>query len=326
MYIRLSFDVIQQSVCGKDPSSFLARERNNRAAKIMFRPPMLAKDWHGITGSSSDTPVLVQPKLDGVRMLALVLPGGRGVRLFSRTGGSFDHLAGVVFSGECLKAVASGHTLAPGTLLDGELYVHGVGFQSIVSAVKDRALSGPLVPRLMYHVYDAILPGAAGASAPYAVRHAAIAAVVERAGPSCRLTLVPTVSTRMSDVEAQHDRWTGQGYEGVMVRDPDAPYQSGRRSPSLLKYKRFQDAEFVIVGHEEATGKDRGTVVFVCAAATKYKNKTFRVRPTGTRAERAAMLRDAPALLGKRITVRFQGLTDCGLPRFPVGVALRDYE
>jgi len=29
---------------------------------------------------------------------------------------------------------------------------------------------------------------------------------------------------------------------------------------------------------------------------------------------------------GKKLTVQFQNLTDCGLPRFPVGLAIRDYE
>jgi hypothetical protein len=32
------------------------------------------------------------------------------------------------------------------------------------------------------------------------------------------------------------------------------------------------------------------------------------------------------AYVGKKLTVRYQELTDEGLPRFPVGVAFRDYE
>ena len=42
--------------------------------------------------------------------------------------------------------------------------------------------------------------------------------------------------------------------------------------------------------------------------------------------ERADMLRRAPELLGKKLTVRYQEMTDGGVPRFPVGVAVRDYE
>jgi DNA ligase-1 len=32
------------------------------------------------------------------------------------------------------------------------------------------------------------------------------------------------------------------------------------------------------------------------------------------------------SVIGKLLTVRYQGLTNGGVPRFPVGVAVRDYE
>jgi hypothetical protein len=30
--------------------------------------------------------------------------------------------------------------------------------------------------------------------------------------------------------------------------------------------------------------------------------------------------------VGKQLTVRYQGLTNGGVPRFPIGVSVRDYE
>lgn len=45
-----------------------------------------------------------------------------------------------------------------------------------------------------------------------------------------------------------------QGYEGLILRDPNAPYKFGRstvREGYLLKLKRFTDAEFEVVGFEE---------------------------------------------------------------------------
>ena len=77
--------------------------------------------------------------------------------------------------------------------------------------------------------------------------------------------------------------------------------------------------------------------MFRCRAATppgrgstrnKNKNKAkaleFNARPTGTLEYRAQLLRDAPSLVGRMLTVRFQGLTDAGLPRFPVAIAVRE--
>lgn len=45
-----------------------------------------------------------------------------------------------------------------------------------------------------------------------------------------------------------------QGYEGLILRDPDAPYKFGRSTVKegyLLKLKRFSDAEAVVIGFEE---------------------------------------------------------------------------
>jgi DNA ligase 1 len=44
------------------------------------------------------------------------------------------------------------------------------------------------------------------------------------------------------------DRITGQMGEGVMLRDPKSLYEN-KRSDKLLKVKKFDDAEAVVVGH-----------------------------------------------------------------------------
>jgi DNA ligase-1 len=45
----------------------------------------------------------------------------------------------------------------------------------------------------------------------------------------------------------------GKG-EGVMIKDPKSHYE-GRRSYSLLKVKRFEDAECKVIGHNRGTGR-----------------------------------------------------------------------
>lgn len=50
------------------------------------------------------------------------------------------------------------------------------------------------------------------------------------------------------------DEYLDQGYEGLILRDPNAPYKTGRSTANeqyLLKLKRFVDGEFKIVGFEE---------------------------------------------------------------------------
>ena len=73
----------------------------------------------------------------------------------------------------------------------------------------------------------------------------------------------------------------------------------------------------------EGEGLDKGLVIWICK--TK-EGRTFNVRPRGTHAERAEFFKNGQTYVGKMLTVRFQELTGDGIPRFPVGIAFRDYE
>lgn len=42
--------------------------------------------------------------------------------------------------------------------------------------------------------------------------------------------------------------------EGLMIRDPNSYYE-GRRSETLLKVKKFDDAEATVIGHLRGTGR-----------------------------------------------------------------------
>lgn len=257
-------------------------------------------------------PCVVQPKLDGVRLMLELRNDGSVGRMRSRAGSDFSHLRESL--GLPDRARCEG-----GVVLDGELYVHGLGFQNIVSAARTRG-RGPRDTPIEYHVYDAWIPSKPDAA--LAERLARVSACVRCLGGQVR-EVASIGAGSAAAVRNQLSVWLRRGYEGIMVRDPAAPYQPGKRSRALAKLKPFEDAEFVIVGYEEATGKDRGTVVYTCRTDDGSK---FSVRPRGTLVQRARMLREASSVIGKKLTVRFQGRTDSGIPRFPVGIAVRDYE
>jgi DNA ligase-1 len=55
-----------------------------------------------------------------------------------------------------------------------------------------------------------------------------------------------------------------QGFEGIMIKDLDAPYQC-KRSSSWMKWKPVQSFDLTIVGVEEGTGKNAGRLgALVC--------------------------------------------------------------
>ena len=46
----------------------------------------------------------------------------------------------------------------------------------------------------------------------------------------------------------------------------------------------------------------------------------------GSRELRTEYFNNKKALIGKMVTVQYQGLSDDGIPRFPSAVSVRDYE
>jgi ATP-dependent DNA ligase len=141
----------------------------------------------------------------------------------------------------------------------------------------------------------------------------------------------------MEDIPALHAKYVEEGYEGLMLRNKAGPYKVGFRSKDLQKYKEFQDDEFEVIGFSEGDGVEKGCVIWTCE--TK-KGDSFSVRPRGTHEERRDLYKIAKSMVGKKLTVRFQELTEDGrssssssaaggtggVPRFPVGIAFRDYE
>lgn len=70
-------------------------------------------------------------------------------------------------------------------------------------------------------------------------------------------------------LEEHLDAIVDKGGEGIMLRDPDAPYyhskNSGDRKPYLLKYKKTKTCDLRIIGWNEGNGKYEGFIgSFIC--------------------------------------------------------------
>ena len=126
-----------------------------------------------------------------------------------------------------------------------------------------------------------------------------------------------------------------QGFEGIMCRNLSGPYLFKNRSNDLLKFKAFEDAEFTIVGAKPGVSTEKGAIVFECSVSAigGDADSTFDVRPRGSVEKRRQMYLEKDRYIGKQLTVRYQPHTndadrqnDTGIPRFPVGIDIRDYE
>jgi DNA ligase-1 len=275
--------------------------------------PMLAHR-HDKHSAKIKFPCLVQPKLDGVRMLARKDDGV--VTMWSRKGKLID-IPDKINSQLC-------EMLSDGQCTDGELYVHGWTFQKIIAAVKKKRDDTDL---LEYHIYDSPHP-----TLTFEMRLPQKGIGTVMFPPHCQgWTLIGKnikfISTYDAADQVEFDMYEGmmvqQGYEGMMVRNQNSLYKYKHRSYDLQKVKRFVDDEFEIIGGKDGSGRESGLVVFRCVTGGGLE---FDVRPKGTHEVRAEIFKNLNKYIGKSLTVRYQELTDDGRPRFPVGIAVRDYE
>ena len=267
--------------------------------------PMLAHDYLK-QGHRIEYPCFASPKLDGVRCLAIRTSDG--VTLKSRGGKNYsvehiqDQLKDMMFVGE---------------VWDGELYIHGMYLEDIVSAVKKPNSN---TPNLKFVVFDVVEQGN-----PFCNRVEGVQALCETYSGCPDTKYVEFLHyikvEDEEDMKALHKTYVLDGYEGVMLRNYHGLYESGKRSADLQKYKEFSDEEFLIVGIEQ----DRnGNGVFV--VTDPLANDTFTVC-YGDFEERKKQLNNPEEYVGKWLTVKYQTrYKDSKLPQFPTGVWIRDVD
>ena len=265
--------------------------------------PMLAHDYNK-RGKSIQFPCFVQKKFDGTRCVGVPQKG-----LFSRNRKSYPHMSHIV---EELNR------LPPTMILDGELYSDTLTFQEIVGLVKRETLKAgdeEKQQQIQFHVYDLIN------EMPYVQRYANLQMLFRRYKFK-HLVLVKTEHCESEEkMKEMHAQYVTDGYEGIMLRNKDGLY-ANNRSIHLQKYKEFFDMECDIVGFKEGEGAEAGCVIWIC----ELDGKTFACRPRGTREEREELFEKGADFIGNQLTVRYQEKTDDGLLRFPVGIAIRNYE
>lgn len=198
-----------------------------------FKPMLAAK-----TEDSKITfPKLASPKLDGIR--AIVLNG----KVLSRT----------------LKPIPNKHVQAlfgksEYEGLDGELIVGAPNDPDVYRATNSGVMSIEGEPDVKLFVFDCTpdSPCLAATDGWFANR---LASLVPFNADQLVRPVPHKLINNLNEMNAFEDEILGQGYEGIMLRNPLGKYKFGRATPKeqdLLKVKREEDAEGKIVGVYEA--------------------------------------------------------------------------
>jgi len=212
-------------------------------------------------------------------------------------------------------------SLPDGDVLDGELYVHGMGLQEINHLVRGTKNIDTDSVKIEYHVYDYVAKNLVEGGT-WLVRRTNLDHFFKN--NRSLLSKVKLVHGKKlaseGEVYAWHDECVENGYEGAIVRLESGKYKFGYRSADLLKVKAFKDEEFEITGFTNGIGKFSECIIFECK--TKHGG-SFTVVPKGTFEQRAEWLKQGKSFIGRWLKVQFFDYTEDNIPQFPVGLAVR---
>ena len=255
---------------------------------------------------------LIEVKLDGVRVITIVYPGGR-VDQFSRNGKelvNFGHIK------EQLSAVAKlGAFGTEPMVLDGE--VMSSSFQDLMKQVhrKDNVEAGDAILNLFdivplsefetgkceefqisrsdklqtwYETYQELMPNVTVLS----------------------YELVDLDSVEGNKRFSQINQLAiDGGYEGIMIKDPSAPYEC-KRSTSWLKLKPFIEVTLGVTDVEEGTGRNVGRLgALVCSGSDDGKTITVNVGSGFSDSDRDSIWLHRDSVIGQLVEVRADAVT-----------------
>lgn len=282
--------------------------------------PMLAT---ATDGTNLNYPLLASPKLDGIRCL---IKDGVAVSrsLKPIPNKHVQHLFGrPEFNG-----------------LDGELIVGEVAAPNVFQATTSGVMSIEGEPDVFFYVFDDY-------SCPTLKFKSRLLSV---AGRVKKLRVIPVGHTIVENEEELLNceaSYLAQGFEGLMVRDPDGQYKHGRstlRQSWLLKLKRFEDSEAMIMGSKELMHNSNEAKINVLGhqershqkAGLQGKNMlgalsvkdiktgvTFDLGTGFTEVQRKEFWVNRKQLLGKLIKYKYQPVGVKEKPRFPVFLGFR---
>ncbi len=200
----------------------------------------------------------IEIKLDGVRVLTIIRQNK--VEMFSRNGKQFHNFGHIISEIEnVLKEDPAPYDL----VLDGE--VMSANFQDLMKQVHRK--DGKQTKDAVLHLFD-LCPLENFQKGRWSTGQTARSLLVKEwvAKHSMLLRHIKTLEWENVDldtiegqkrfVELNKSAVEG-GYEGVMIKDPDAIYEC-KRTHSWLKAKPFIEVTLKVVSVEEGTGRNKG--------------------------------------------------------------------
>ena len=126
------------------------------------------------------------------------------------------------------------------------------------------------------------------------------------------------ITESWEEIQRLHDKWVGEGFEGLVARKLDKMYEFGKRGSTMIKVKQYQDDEFLIVDYQDGLRPE--DFVFVCETKDGLP---FEAKPIGDRALKAWYLENINDIIGCMGKVKFFNYSLDGKPTQTIFQAVR---
>ncbi len=284
----------------------------------------------------------LEPKLDGVRVLMAVgFPdyGGINIVCYSRNGKIFEifqHIEEQIenYADHLLKAtgVKSGG-LSGGFVLDGE--VVGNSFQELMRQARRK--EDVQNDDSVFHIFD-VIPIEDFLRGHWNAQLSKRLAILEKMQPTidkmANVELLPHIQVDLDTEEGQKalhkyaQDMVAAGYEGIMIKDLDAPYECAR-SKFWLKWKPTITVDLQVIGIEEGTGRNKGRLgALVCAGNDHGKDIVVNAGSGFSDSDRIQFWEDRNFVFGRTVEIMADAITQnqdgTYSLRFPRFVRFRD--
>ena len=276
----------------------------------------------------------LEVKLDGVRVLAVV--NGANCTLYSRNGKAFENFPHIQETIENNRpAFQYGVGMGGRFVLDGEIV--GESFQTLMRQAHRK--SDAQTEGMVYHIFDVIPLDSFEEGHYNAQQHKRIdllnrAASVINETDCLRIMNGLDVDLDTAEGKDQMQRYAeeavAQGFEGIMIKNIDAPYEC-RRSSFWMKWKPTITVDLNIVDLEEGTGRNAGRLgAFVCEGVDNERNIRVNVGSGLSDSDRTEYWTAKADLIGQVVEIQADAVTQnqdgTYSLRFPRFVRFRGFE
>lgn len=289
--------------------------------------PMLAKSETQITNRKIfDKDWYASRKINGIR--TLVYFDGKEIHTASRGGAiNYDFVLDHIIHNPVLVDY---FTKYPDLIFDCETYKHGWTLNKISGICRTQKTAYDGEPLELY-VYDIV-----DVNKTFEER----LQILNRIQQDLNLSFIPERDWDENDLKIQivphvlisgwdnikklHDEWVSEGWEGVVIRDPNVTYKPGGRGNQMLKIKNYIDAEYKIIGLTEGLREED-----MCFLMETPEGQQFNCKPMGDRAQKKWYREHIDELIGKMATIKYfemSGKEGSQIPQQPVMISIRDYE